>query len=250
MTREPDPRDAFVHTDRWAPDGVHVAGPADPEYPANLRAAWDRPPLLWWRGELLAADARAVAVVGTRNPTRDGSRRASRLATELAGHGVTVVSGLALGIDAVAHAAALTAGGRTLAVLGHGLARPVSPRDNAWLADPILRAGAGALVSPFPPDTPPTPATFRARNATIAGVARAAVIVEAGPASGARILARRAAGLDRPVLLLRSLIEREPWARELVAHGAAAPLDDVDDVLRALESAREGREPPTEQLSL
>jgi predicted Rossmann fold nucleotide-binding protein DprA/Smf involved in DNA uptake len=76
------------------------------------------------------------------------------------------------------------------------------------------------------------------------------VIVEAGPASGARILARRAAGLDRPVLLLRSLIEREPWARELVAHGAAAPLDDVDDVLRALESAREGREPPAEQLSL
>ena len=142
----------------------------------------------------------------------------------------------------------MTAGGRTLAVLGHGLGRPVSPRDNAWLAEPILRAGA--LVSPFPPDTPPTLATFRARNATIAGLSQAAVIVEAGHRSGARILARRAAGLERPVLLLRSLIEREPWARELVARGAAAPLDDVGDVLSALANPGEGRERPGRQLSL
>ena len=248
MTRAPEPRDAFVHVDRWAPPGVQVAGPADPEFPDNLRAAWNRPPLLWWRGALRPGDAQAVAVVGTRNPTREGRRRASRLAAELAHHGVTVVSGLALGIDGVAHAAALSAGGRTLAVLGHGLGRPVSPRDNAWLAEPILRAGA--LVSPFPPDTPATPATFRARNATIAGLSQAAVIIEAGHRSGARVLARRAIEIERPVLLLRSLVDREPWARELVARGAAAPVDEVDDVLHALTSTGEGREPPPEQLSL
>jgi DNA processing protein len=232
MTGTPDPRDAFANVDRCAPDGVRVATPADPGYPANLRAAWDRPPALWWRGELLAADAVAVAVVGTRRPTADGRRRARRLATALAQHGVTVVAGLALGIDAEAHAAALRAGGRTLAVLGHGLARPVSPQANAALAAAILQAAA--LVSPFPPDAPPAPELFRARNAVIAGLSRAAVVVEAGHASGARVLARRAAGQGRPVLLLRSLLEREPWAREFAARDGAEPLDDVDDVLRAL----------------
>jgi DNA processing protein len=253
MTRTPDPRDAFAHVDRWAPAGVRVAAPDDRDYPANLRAAWDRPSALWWRGELLPADALAVAVAGTREPSRDGRRRARRLATALAGHGITVVSGLALGIDAEAHAAALTAGGRTIAVLGHGLDRPVSPRANAALADAITQAGA--LVSPFPPDTRPDPATFRARNATIAGLSRAAVVIEAGLTSGTRVLVRRALANVRPVLLAHSLVEGEAWARELVDRGAATPLDGVDDVLRALRprddhAPGEGRERPGGQLPL
>lgn len=227
------------------PTDIRALRPDDAEYPANLRACPRPPTPIWIRGTLMPADERAVAIAGTRHPSDDGRRRARRLATALAREGVTVVSGLALGVDAEAHAAALAAGGRTLAVLGHGLALPITPRANTHLAERVIRHGA--LVSPFPLATVPTPETFRARNAVIAALARVTVVIEAGQRSGARILVRVAADQHRPVLLARSLLATEPWAARFTANRHAHTLDHVDDVLRLLDDPL----PPTDtQLAL
>src|SRR5207302_7426526 len=110
-------------------------------YPANLRLVYDRPPFLFVRGELRDEDRRAIAVVGTRKASEQGLREADRLARGLAERGVTVLSGLALGIDTAAHRAALDAGGRTIAVVGNGIAARVYPRENAKLADEIVTLG-------------------------------------------------------------------------------------------------------------
>jgi DNA processing protein len=127
----------------------------DEDYPINLRLVYNRPPFLFVRGDLRSDDDRAVAVVGTRQASDHGREQAARLAGDLAGHGVTVLSGLALGIDAAAHAATLDVGGRTVAVMGTGIQR-VYPRENRDLAARIVDAG-GALVAQFWPDAPQFP---------------------------------------------------------------------------------------------
>jgi DNA processing protein len=225
----------------WTASGLQLTTVLDDRYPPTLRALADHPPLLWHRGPLLARDDRALAVIGTRAESPEGRRRAREFATALAEARITVVSGLAVGIDTEAHIAALAAGGRTLAVLGHGLARSIYPGENAPLAAAI--AEHGALVSAFWPDTPPRPATFRARNAVTSGLSRATLVVESGPRSGARLQARLAHEQGRPVYLLASLIEREPWARAFVAHGRAEPVYDPADLLarwRSLPGVGEG----------
>lgn len=118
----------------WEERGVQLVTVLDAEYPLNLRPAYDRPPWLFYRGELRPDDSYALAVVGTRNPTDAGRRRASRMARLLVAEGVTVLSGLARGIDTEAHEAALDAGGRTIAVLGTGIDR-IYPPENADLAE-------------------------------------------------------------------------------------------------------------------
>ncbi len=218
-------------------------GPLDPDYPAGLRPM-GHAPRLWWWGTAGAADERCVALVGTRSPTPAGLARARSLARELAGAGVTVVSGLARGIDTAAHEACLDAGGRTVAVLGCGAAQ-IYPPENAGLADRI--AAHGAVLSQLPPDAPVSPAALRRRNRIIAALAATTVVVEAGPTSGSRIAARCALGLGRH-LFLCDLAVREPWAEALLARPGVcrlAPDAGVGPLLARLAEA-----PPTAPIQL
>jgi DNA processing protein len=164
--------------------GVAVLTLADPQYPGRLRQIALPPPVLFVRGDAASMSrARAVAVVGTRRPTEVGRGTASRIAEAVAGLGATIVSGLALGIDASAHAAAVRGGNPTVAVIGGGHAR-LYPAGNRRLAEQIV-AGGGAVISEFAPDTVPTRGTFPRRNRIISGLADATVVVEAGVRSGA-----------------------------------------------------------------
>lgn len=166
------------------------------EYPDYLRQIPYAPPFLWLKGKLLPQDDPAIAIVGTRKPSPYGRRIARQLATELARQGITVISGLARGIDTIAHQAALAAGGRTLAVLGCGL-DVIYPPENKELYRQI--AAQGALISEFPLGTPPEPHNFPVRNRLISGLARGVVIVEAGDQSGANITVNYALEQGREV---------------------------------------------------
>jgi DNA processing protein len=195
-----------------ADDQLRFVTILDEDYPANLRLVFNLPPFLTLRGEFSHADTRGVAVVGTRHSSPDGLRRARRLGRELAEAGVTVYSGLAAGIDTAAHLGALDGGGRTIAVLGHGLLRPIFPKENAPLAETI--ADTAAVVSQFRPDTPPTKGTFPIRNVVTSGLSQGTIVVEASRTSGARMQARLAAEQGKHVWLLRSLVEQFEWAQE------------------------------------
>jgi DNA processing protein len=169
--------------------------PSDRRYPALL-ASIPSPPDLDVRGALEPVDALALAIVGSRQATPYGIEVAETLAADLAARGVTIVSGLARGIDTAAHRGALDAGGRTLAVLGHGIAH-VYPPENRALADAI--AARGALLSQFPATIGPLSHHFPARNRTLAGLALGVVVVEAAERSGALITAGLAGDLGREV---------------------------------------------------
>jgi DNA processing protein len=180
-------------------EGIDVLVWDDEDYPVNLRAAADAPPLLFVRGTVLPEDARAVAIVGTRTPSSRGLENAHITAAALTARGLTVVSGLALGVDTAAHTGALEAGGRTLAVLGSGL-RPIHPRSSAELAERI--AVSGALLSELHPNTPIRGSQLMARDRTISGLSRAVVVVEARLESGSLDTARRAQGQGRPLFAI------------------------------------------------
>jgi DNA processing protein len=183
---------------RAATLGVRIVGRDEHGYPAWLRRTYDPPPVLWVRGRMAADEGeRAVAVVGARAATGLGLALARTLARDLASAGVTVVSGLARGIDTAAHQGALEARGRTVAVLGSGL-DALYPAENAALARRIEEDGA--VVSEFPLGTPPLKPNFPRRNRTIAGWARATVVVEAGSRSGALSTARAALDEGREVM--------------------------------------------------
>ncbi len=169
--------------------------PTDPRYPALL-ASISSPPDLDVRGTLEPGDALAIAIVGSRQATAYGVEVAETLATDLAARRVTIVSGLARGIDTAAHRGALAAGGRTLAVLGHGIAH-VYPPENRGLAEAIVEHGA--LLSQFAATIGPLAYHFPARNRTLAGLALGVVVVEAGERSGALITAGLAGDLGREV---------------------------------------------------
>ncbi len=172
-----------------------LLAPGDERYPALLSTIGS-PPVLHVRGSLEPCDALAVAIVGSRRPTPYGIEVAESLAAELAARGVTIVSGFARGIDTAAHRGALTAGGRTLAVLGNGI-DIVYPAENRDLATIIERRGA--LLSQFRRGTEPLARNFPARNRTLAGLALGVVVVEAAERSGALITAGFAADLGREV---------------------------------------------------
>lgn len=219
---------------READDRLRYSTILDADFPANLRIVFNPPPFLTVRGELSDADVRGVAVVGTRKPSDEGRRRARRLGRELAEAGITVFSGLAAGIDTEAHTGALEASGRTVAVLGHGLLRPLYPKENRDLGETI--ASRGALVSQFRPDTPPTQGTFPMRNVIMSGLSQGTVVVEASRTSGARMQARIAAEQGKRVWLLRSLLDEFEWAREFAERYRAhvRVVEAVEDVLGEL----------------
>lgn len=219
------------------------------DYPFRLTEVLDPPPVLWVKGRLEARDRFAVALVGSRRPSAAALAAALRLGREGAAKGLTIVSGLAKGVDAASHRGALEAGGRTLAVLGCGL-RHVYPRENAALYAEIPLSGA--LVSEFPPETKPLPALFPQRNRTIAALSLAVVIVEAGEYSGALITARQALDLNREVMALPGPAGA-PYARgghKLIKDGAAL-VENMDEIVselrpRLLEGLKVPQSPPAE----
>jgi len=194
----------------WEDDGMRVVTVLDDEYPENLRAVFNRPPLLFIRGELVDEDGKSVAIVGARRASDVGRHRAGEIARQMVEAGFTVFSGLAAGVDTAGHRGALDAGGRTVAVVGTGLRRHY-PAQNADLQREI--AERCAVISQFWPDQPPTKTTFPLRNITMSGLSLATVVVEASHTSGARLQARYALEHGRPVLLLDSLVEQHEWAR-------------------------------------
>lgn len=217
----------------------------DEEYPANLRLVYDRPPFLFARGKVKTGDDRAVAIVGTRTASERGTEMASNLAKELVQRGVTVLSGLALGIDGAAHGGTLAAGGRTIGVMGAGIDAPIYPEMHADLAEEIVESG-GALVSQFWPWAAPTRYSFPLRNRTMSGMALGTVVIEAGQTSGARQQARIATEHGKQVFLVESLVLQEAWAQKLADHPATRVVKSVDDIVGALDLATS----VTEQMSL
>lgn len=176
--------------------GAHIITQADDSYPELLLRIADAPPVLYVRGALADMDNVALAIVGTRKPSTYGQKAAHELAKAVAAQAVTVVSGLAQGIDAEAHQGALEGGGRTIAVLGSGIDR-IYPRSNSELAQKIMRQGA--IISEFPLGTPPEKRNFPRRNRIISGLALGVLVAEAPDQSGALITAVHALEQGREV---------------------------------------------------
>ena len=217
----------------WERSGIRVLTVLDSDYPENLRAVYDRPPLIFVAGSLRQPDARSVAVVGTRAATPEGLARARQITEHVVSHGYTVISGLAAGIDTQAHTTALRSGGRTVAVIGTGLRR-CYPHQNRALQRRIAQSRRGAVVSQFWPDSPPTATSFLKRNATMSGLAMGTVVVEASHTSGARAQARLALEHGRPVFLPEPLLE-QAWAREFADRPGAHVVHDPAEITAAIE---------------
>ena len=224
--------EAHADLDRWSANGMNLVTVLEPDYPPNLRAVHDRPPMVFVAGRLTPGDARAVAVVGARKATQAGVERAGAVARHLVDSGFTVVSGLAAGIDTAAHTAALARGGRTVAVIGTGLARSYPPQNQA-LQRRI--ASECAVISQFWPDAPPSRRSFPMRNAVMSGITLATVVIEASDTSGARMQARLALAQGRPVFLLASLVERQPWAREYAGRPGTHVVRSAEEITTAVE---------------
>jgi DNA processing protein len=214
----------------WETASIGVHACFDLDYPSRLRSIHQMPPLLFSRGTLID-DQRSIAVVGTRQASERGLRIASTVARELALNGVTVVSGLAKGIDTAAHTAALKAHGRTVAVIGTGINR-FYPSENRALQEQITREGA--VISQFWPDAPPSKQSFPMRNAVMSGYAAATVVVEAPWKSGARIQARLALEHGRPVVMPDQLLEHD-WAREYAEKPGVHVVSGLDQLLSVVE---------------
>jgi DNA processing protein len=223
---------ASADLDRWSAAGMRLVTMLEPDYPPNLRAVHDRPPMVFVAGRLTPADAHGVAVVGARKATHEGTKKATEIAEHLVDRGFTVVSGLAAGIDTAAHTATLARGGRTVAVIGTGLARSYPPQNEA-LQRRI--ASECAVVSQFWPDAPPSRRSFPMRNAVMSGITLATVVVEASDTSGARMQARLARAQGRPVFLLASLVERQQWAREYAARPGTHVVRSPDEITTVVE---------------
>jgi DNA processing protein len=208
----------------------------DENYPRRLQEIDQPPPVLYLRGEFHSDDEFAVAVVGTRRVTAYGRQVAEEVSRMLARNGITVVSGLARGVDALAHQAALSTGGRTLAILGSGVDR-VYPSEHRGLAERII--SNGAIISDYAPGTPPDASNFPPRNRLISGLALAVVIIEAGQTSGALITAAFAADQGREVFAVPGNITapQSKGTNRLIRDGAR-PLLDPEEVLEALELTR------------
>ena len=212
--------------------GIAILTDSSPEYPRALREIPDPPAVLFVRGRLKPEDGLAIAMVGTRHGTPYGLRQAERLAGSLARSGLTIISGLARGIDAAAHRGALAAGGRTLAVLASGVLS-IYPPEHEELAEQVI--AQGALLSEAPPRAAPRSGTFPQRNRIISGLALGAIIIEAGDRSGALITARHAMEQGREVFALPGRVEDRTsrGCHRLIRDGAKL-IETADDVLEEL----------------
>jgi len=236
--------------------GIQMVSRGATGYPRLLLEIPDPPGVLFLQGDLQAADSLAIAVVGSRNATRYGVTQAERIAAGLARAGVTVVAGLARGIDAVAHRAALAAGGRTLAVMGGGLLK-IYPPEHADLARQISEQGC--LISEMPPRYVATRHAFPRRNRIISGLTLGTLIVEAAERSGALITARQAMEQNRDVFAVPGPVDnRNSRGCHALLRDGAILVESVEDILDALgplvetnqqEDGREIRHPAELQLN-
>jgi DNA processing protein len=214
---------------RAAAAGAEIVSFDDPAYPMLLRNIYDPPILLYVRGDRSLLESPSVAIVGTRHPTPYGIGMAQRLSADLASRGLTIVSGMARGVDTCAHKGALEGKGRTVAVWGTGIDVPY-PRENKKLSDAILDAG-GAVVTEFPMATFAAPQNFPIRNRIISGLSIGVLVVEAGEYSGTRITARNALEQGRDVYAVPgNVTNRQSWGpNTLIKQGAklVATWEDV-----------------------
>lgn len=229
MIRSPD-----AEWKKLQEEGIHLLCLSDPQYPANLAAIPDPPVALFVKGSLEPRDLVSIAVVGSRAASPMGLIFTERLSGDLAQAGVTVVSGFAAGIDSAAHRGALKAKGRTLAVLGCGLDVDY-PRGNAGLRREI--AQWGALLTEFPPGTPPAPGHFPMRNRIISGLTLGVVVVEAAHRSGSLITARLALEQGREVFAVPGLAQnyRSVGPHRLLRQGAKL-VESAEDVLEEIRA--------------
>lgn len=216
--------------------GITVLTWDDSGYPKRLKEVSPSPPVLYLKGDIHPDDDWAVAVVGTRRISSYGRQVVARIATRLAQAGITVVSGLARGVDGVAHKTALEQGGRSLAVLGSGVDR-IYPPEHRTLAAQIV--AQGALISDYPPGTAPEASNFPPRNRIISGLSMATVIVEAGERSGALITAEFAAEQGREVFAVPGsiLAPQSKGTNRLIQEGARVLLDP-QEILEVLDLTR------------
>lgn len=217
----------------WADlPGNHILTLADVDYPQALLEIADPPALLYLKGRVDLVERKSLAIVGSRNPTPQGEANASSFAATLTGSGLTIVSGMALGIDAAAHRGALAGGGFTIAVIGTGADR-VYPAKNRDLAQAIF--DQGAIVSEFPLGTPPLAANFPRRNRIIAGLAQGCLVVEAAARSGSLITARLAAEAGREVFAIPGSIHSplSKGCHQLIRQGAKL-VESARDILEEL----------------
>lgn len=206
---------------------------SEPDYPEQLAEIFDPPPILFCRGELVPEDKKAVGIVGTRTFSPYGKQVADRMAFELSGMGITVVSGMAQGIDSFAHEAALRAGGRTIAVLGGGFDSVTSARARKLLEKIPTQ---GAVLTEFANGTPPTPENFPKRNRVISGLSLGVVVVEAPEGSGALITAQQALDQGREVMAVPGRVDspNSVGTHRLIRKSSAALVTCAQDVVKEL----------------
>ncbi len=213
--------------------GISVLIQGGPDYPARLAQVENAPPLLYCKGQLTERDELALAVVGTRQATAYGRQATSQLCTELAAQCITIVSGLAKGIDTIAHRAALEAGGRTVAVLGCGL-DIIYPPENQSLATQIIENGA--MLSEYAPGTQPEAANFPPRNRIVSGMSLGVLVIEAGAKSGALITSDFANEQGRDVYALPgSIFSRMSDGPNRLIRQGARPVTSAADILEDLQ---------------
>jgi len=218
--------------------GIHILTWADDAYPSRLKEIDQPPPVLYIRGEYLLDDVFAVAIVGTRKVTPYGRQVTEEIASFLAANGITIISGLARGVDAIAHQTALKAGGRTLAVLGSGVDK-IYPPEHRMLAEQMMTRGA--IISDYAVGTPPDASNFPPRNRIISGLSLAVVVIEAAETSGALITAEFAAEQGREVFAVPGsiLAPQSKGTNKLIQNGAL-PLLTPNDLMQALDLTRIG----------
>ncbi|HKY53472.1 MAG TPA: DNA-processing protein DprA [Anaerolineales bacterium] len=218
--------------------GIKILTWQDEAYPQRLKEIDQPPPVLYIRGEYLPDDLFAVAIVGTRRVTPYGRQITEELSAFLAANGITVISGLARGVDAVAHQSTLKAGGRSIGVLGSGVDK-IYPPEHRGLAEKMMEHGA--IISDYAPGTPPDASNFPPRNRIISGLSLAVVVIEAGETSGALITAEFAAEQGREVFAVPGsiLAPQSKGTNKLIQNGAL-PLLSVNDLMQALDLTRVG----------
>ena len=208
--------------------GAKLITVLDQNYPINLRLIFNLPPFLFMRGEISDDDIKSVAVVGTRAASKEGLKQARIMSSMLTKQKITVISGLARGIDTVAHRAALDEGGRTIAVLGNGIINCYPP-ENRDLLEEIT--DKGAVVSQFWPTRSPGKDTFPRRNVVTSGLSQGTVVIEASATSGAKMQARLALEHGKKVFLFDPLVVNQPWAKDYIDKKGAIPVRNVDEAM-------------------